>query len=50
MPFLKKIEIEERKDKILSITREIADLQSKHDTCAWTPNKVFMRLGRSRQV
>ena len=32
MPFWKKIEIEERKDKILSITREIADLQSKQNT------------------
>ena len=32
MPFLKKIEIEERKDKILSITRNIADLQSKQNT------------------
>ena len=21
-----------------------------YDTCAWTPNKVFMRLGKSRQV
>ena len=32
MPFLKKIEIEERKDKILSITRNIADLQSTQNT------------------
>ena len=22
----------------------------RYDTCAWTPNKVFMRLGKSRQV
>ena len=32
MPFLKKSEIEERKDKILSITRNIADLQSTQNT------------------
>jgi hypothetical protein len=36
--------------KISPFRDKSVKLQFLNDTCAWTPNKVFMRLGKSRQV